>query len=483
MHSRLFALSSLLISRPGKRLWQMMMAGVLVWGGAQAVWAQTPGNMKVVTMALATDSRGVVPSLPTKPAKPERASPALGTLVIAGGALRFDNDEIWNRIVRNAADYAKRSAATAVAAVRPASTVDRRPRIAVIAAASSDPQWAGQRIITALEKYGAAGFLVPISGPAANDKRPSGEQSSLDDNWAAEVERAHGVFFTGGTQAKLLAALRAADGQPTAVLRAIGRLHAQGGVIGGTSAGAAVMSRIMCREARDLVKVLRDGVSKGKEVEDGLGFLDKKWFVDQHFLTRGRIARALVIMQQFDVRFGLGVDEETALVVRGSDAEVIGRRGAMLIDLSQAKRDRGQPGFNLSDARISYLDGGDHVDLETREVSLGAHKLSEKPIDPQAPSFKPATNEPIVANDILANTAIFDVMKRMMENRRPDAIGMAFDGHAAQTGPTEGFEFRLSRVPGTLAWATMNAGVEDWTITGMRLDVRPVTIKGPIVAK
>jgi cyanophycinase len=53
------------------------------------------------------------------------------------------------------------------------------------------------------------------------------------------------------------------------------------------------------------VAVLRQGVTKGKEVDDGFGLLDPNWFVDQHFLTRGRFARALVIMQQFDIPYCL----------------------------------------------------------------------------------------------------------------------------------------------------------------------------------
>jgi cyanophycinase len=406
-----------------------------------------------------------------------------GTLVIAGGALRFDNEAIWSQIVRSAAEYARGKTGTApvgapLATLRPAASTDLRPKIAVFATASADPSRAGKRIIDALEKYGASGFLVPV----ALDKLPVDYRQAVQDaQLAAQVESAHGVFFSGGAQSRLITALRTADGKSTPLLSAVGQVYARGGVLAGTSAGAAVMSHVMCRDARYLLQVLRNGVSKGKEVDDGFGFLDRNWFVDQHFVVRGRIARALVIMRKFGVRYGLGIDEETAVVVHAGQGEVVGRRGAMLIDLSRATQDATLGGFNLSDARVSYLDGGDSVDLATLQITPAAVKLAEQVIDPASPAFRPTTDEPIVANDILANSTLLDVMKRLMDNRPAEALGLAFDAHAAKTGPTQGFEFRISRAPGTRAWSSSKSGAEEWTIAGVRLDVRPAMMRSPLV--
>ena len=178
-------------------------------------------------------------------------------------------------------------------------------------------------------------------------------------------------------------------------------------------------------------------------------------------------------MRQFGVRYGLGIDEETAVVVHGGHGEVVGRRGAMLIDLSKATQDPKLSGFNVADARVSYLDSGDRLNLGTLEITPGADKLAEQVIDPSKPEFRPTTDEPIVANDILANSTLLDVMKRLMDNRPASALGLALDDNAA-AGPTPGFEFHISRAPGTRAWATSKSGAEDWTITGIRLDVRPL---------
>ncbi len=414
----------------------------------------------------------------TSPVGPKASQP-LGTLVIAGGALRFDNEAIWSRIVRGAADYARGKAGEkAVAAVRPAAATDLRPRIAVFGTASRDAQRSGQRIIEVLEKYGAAGFFVPV----AIDKLPVDYRQAVNDpELAAQVEAAHGVFFSGGVQSRLLTALRTSEGGATPMLSAVRRVYARGGVLAGTSAGAAVMSHVMCRDARYLLQVLRQGVTKGKEVDEGFGFLDANWFVDQHFLVRGRIARALVIMRHCGVRYGLGIDEETAVVVHGGQGEVVGRRGAMLIDLSRATQDAKLSGFNVADARVSYLDGGDRLDLTTLRITPAADKLAEQVIDPSSPAFQPTTDEPIVANDILANSTLLDVMKRLMANRPSSALGLAFDG-AAKEGATQGFEFHISRAAGTRAWATSKSGAEDWTITDVRLDVRPSMMRSPLVA-
>ena len=69
-------------------------------------------------------------------------------------------------------------------------------------------------------------------------------------------------------------------------------VYRRGGVVVGTSAGAAVMSHIMYRDARNVLETLNKGVSMGHEIAYGLGFLDATWFVEQHSLTRGRFARA-----------------------------------------------------------------------------------------------------------------------------------------------------------------------------------------------
>jgi cyanophycinase len=255
--------------------------------------------------------------------------PAAGTLVIVGGALRYDNEEIWSRIVRHAAE-----AKTAVAKVEAAAGA-YRPKIAIFPTASADPERAGRITAETLQTYGADAFVVPLSNKLAPDARAAASDPAL----VEQVNAADGIYFTGGQQARITQALCTADGAKTPLLDAIWRVYERGGVVAGTSAGAAIMSHIMYRDAKKILPTLQNGVTMGKEVDRGLGFLDSQWFVEQHTLVRGRFARALVAMKANQIKYGVGVDENTAIVVKNDDMQVVGYRGAIVMDLSEAKED------------------------------------------------------------------------------------------------------------------------------------------------
>ncbi len=75
-------------------------------------------------------------------------------------------------------------------------------------------------------------------------------------------------------------------------------------------------------------------------------------------------------MQSQGLKYGIGVDENTALIVTGgSHVEVLGDRGAVVMDLSQASVDQNIKQFNLKNCRLSYLDSGDEFDLTTLAVT------------------------------------------------------------------------------------------------------------------
>lgn len=386
-----------------------------------------------------------------------------GSLIMAGGGLRSDNADVWSRFVKLAEDYARDLHEPPGA----------RPRIAVFPTAALYPQQSGDRIVAALEKYGADAFVVPV---APQNCPIDVREAVRDPRLVAEIESAHGVFFSGGQQCRITEALRSADGRTTPVLEAIWHVFRNGGVVGGSSAGTAVMSQIMCRAVESQLAVLEQGITPGRETTEGLGFLDKNWFVDQHFIIRARFARALAVTQHHGLRHTLGVDENTALLVRHGETEVIGYRGAIFLDLSEATHDPKTKGFNVRNARVSYLDRGDRLDMETLVLTPSEEKQAEPVIDPTSPSFEPDSDEPIFTMDILGNSTLLDLMRRLMNNRRPHATGLAFDGGAAGYGPVPAFEFRLYRDTDTRAWPP-GAG-EDFTIANVHLDVRRVEVAG-----
>lgn len=399
----------------------------------------------------------------------KQPSPA-GTLIIIGGALRFDNADVWNQIVRHAAEAQTHPVSTNAAA-------NYRPRIAVFPTASGDPERAGRITVEALQNYGADAFVVPVA-PAKLNMDPA--TAVKDPELVEKVRNADGVYFTGGSQAKITQVLRADDGSDTPMLEAVWSVYRRGGVVAGTSAGAAIMSKIMYRDAKKVLPTMQNGVTMGKEVDLGLGFLDPAWFVEQHTLVRGRFARALVAMKSNDIKFGVGVDEGTAVVVKNDEMEVVGRTGAIVMDISEADQDPDVKGFNVRNVKLTYLDAGDRIDLGTREVTPSIDKQKGDKLDPKSPDFEPEDDDKIFTNDILGNTVAIEVMCRMMKNRHDEAVGLAFDGTAALKGPSQGFEFRFYRVEDTIGWCCSNRGDECYTVRNVRLDIRPIEISGPL---
>jgi cyanophycinase len=438
-----------------------------------------------------------------------------GSLLIVGGGLRYANTQVWSRFVQLASERSEKSnrgqtqltavstsgAANDAGNVVPASeaalkepaakdaatptaskiptTASTKPRIAVFPTASSNPRETGERVAKALEQYGAEAFVVPV---AVRNMDVDYQSAVRDPKIVEQVRQADGIFFTGGAQERIVRALCDESGKNTPLLDAIWVVYRSGGVIAGTSAGAAIMSHVMCKDAKEVLKTLESGVSMGKEVDRGLGFLDNQWFVDQHALVRGRFARALVIMKSQNVKYGMGIDENTAVEVRnGCDATIVGEKGALVLDLSEAASDDKAEGFNLTNAKLSYLEHGDTINLKTLAVKPSREKESGEKIDPKASTFNPPENRPLFFADILGNTAVVDLMAKLMENRRDEAIGLAFDGTAArETANTNGFEFRFYRVPDSHGWVTGQFGGASYTVSNVRLDVRPVKMQGPL---
>jgi cyanophycinase len=128
-----------------------------------------------------------------------------------------------------------------------------------------------------------------------------------DPAFVKPLTEASGVWFTGGIQSRL-----ADTYGGTRVERALHQLLARGGVIGGTSAGAAVMSPVMIV-----------GGDPEAEVGTGFGFLPG-YVVDTHFQNRHRLDRLLGVLARHPQDTGLGIDENTAVIVTGQALRVLG---------------------------------------------------------------------------------------------------------------------------------------------------------------
>lgn len=186
-----------------------------------------------------------------------------------------------------------------------------RARIVVMAMASASGATSGEEKAAQLRTFGATATNLWIDRA----------QADLD-SIARLVDGATGIWFGGGLQTRLAGVLRG-----TKVAAAIAARHRAGAVIGGTSAGAAVLSTPMITgderrrggtrypsDSGDVFLTIdRDNVM----TEPGLGLVGTV-VIDQHFLRRKRHNRLLSLVLEGPVRLGAGIDESTALVIEGS---------------------------------------------------------------------------------------------------------------------------------------------------------------------
>jgi len=382
-----------------------------------------------------------------------------GKLLLMGGAERDDNHVLWTELVRLAGG--------------------KGARVAVFPTANIHPEQSGMAVADHLRTLGLDPFVVPAAAvPGKVDFR----KIVSDPQWVDRVRQADAVFLASGSQIRYRQVLVDESGKSTPLLDAIRHLYERGGLVAGTSAGTAVMSRVMYVHADYALPILLHGARQGKELDDGFGLVPGNWFIDQHCLVRGRFARALVAMQTCEIPFGLGIDEDTAVVIEeGHTARVLGYRGAVVLDLSNATQSHTSGGrFNLQKAKLSFLSHGDQIDLVTREISLAPEKQPHDKIDPSQPGFKPYYEKRLFYNDVLGNMALVDLMYKLVDSPHDEAIGLAFDGIAARHGDTPGFEFRFYRGRDTVSWDSHHARGDSHTVKNMYLDIRPITIRGPL---
>ncbi len=140
--------------------------------------------------------------------------------------------------------------------------------------------------------------------------------------WLDSLRQASLIYISGGDQNRFMEIVY--DGP---IMEAIHQAYANGAIVAGTSAGAAVMSEQMITgdelrhpEYRPTFPVIE---SENLELKPGLGLL-KTAIIDQHFVWRSRHNRLITAVLEYPELPGIGIDESTAILVRGNTAEVIG---------------------------------------------------------------------------------------------------------------------------------------------------------------
>jgi cyanophycinase len=222
----------------------------------------------------------------------------------------------------------------------------------VLPMASSMPDSA---IIWAGQDFGVAGIT---NVPGYNFKKgETPPQAQLD-----SLRNAKLIFISGGDQSRFMDVVL-----NTPVMDAIHEAYRNGAVISGTSAGAAVMSKLMITGNQKLHPKLENlfpTIEAGNvEIREGLGMLQNT-IIDQHFVKRQRLNRLIAVSIENPGKLCVGIDESTAIIVEGVQATVTGIGQVVVISNSSDKKKIHNGLLGAEGLEISVYLPGDKFKIE-----------------------------------------------------------------------------------------------------------------------
>ncbi|MUG96527.1 cyanophycinase [Scytonema sp. UIC 10036] len=247
-----------------------------------------------------------------------------------------------------------------------------KARIVIMTAATELPREVGENYIRVFERLGAENVRI-VDTETRSDASSS---TALE-----AVNEATGIFFTGGDQARITSVLKDTD-----LDKAIHNRYAEGIVIAGTSAGAAVMPDVMIVEGDSETNPRMNIVDMGP----GMAFLPGV-VIDQHFSQRGRLGRLIAALAQQPAVLGFGIDENTAMIVTDNKIEVVGEGCITVVDDSSVMHSnvdeilKDEP-LAICGARLHILPHGYKFDLKTRKPILDGYATANAPTPIAAPA-------------------------------------------------------------------------------------------------
>lgn len=236
-----------------------------------------------------------------------------------------------------------------------------KARVAVFPMASTKFDEEADEVMADLRSLGGEVNLLNI-----------GREAAQSEEMSRQLEAYTGYWFLGGDQSRLASTLVG-----TRALETIERRYREGAVVGGTSAGAAVMSNVMLtgkwRNPRNPEEEEMQNIARGMlEISKGFGFF-KGAIVDQHFMRRARYNRLLSAVLDHPQLIGVGIDEETALLVRPDGLwEVLGEHYVKIFDARRAHIiEDGDSMAKASNITMHVLPGGSTFNAKKRSVTFG----------------------------------------------------------------------------------------------------------------
>jgi cyanophycinase len=384
-----------------------------------------------------------------------------GHLLIIGGGLLPDNSAVYERMITYAGGPS-------------------RARFGILPTASANRDGA-QRFAERLEARGVPANQIDIIDLNVENATRQASNPAVSD----QIRRCTGLFIAGGDQRRITRALLRADATETAALQAIVDMWERGGLIAGSSAGAAVQGDPMIsvsglpNDSLDIgMDALDFGLTKqpsrrGVLVSRGLG-LFRGGLVDQHFnQERGRLGRLARVAIEERIRFGFGIDENTALdVAPDGTVEVVGAGYVTIVESDGAKCADGPLGCRMTDITVSCLAAGDRFDPKSGEPTIynGRTLIVEG---------TESMNGNHLIPDISSIEAVrYALFKGLADNtsRRQMGVTLTYNRHHGH-----GYQFKFTKSDRTRSYTGEVNGIDSYSVVGVQLNIEPVvhTLESP----
>jgi cyanophycinase len=392
-----------------------------------------------------------------------------GNLVIVGGGLEDTNTSVYNQLIGLAGGAEKAA-------------------FAVIPAASGVSAQSYNSFRSVLISYGVKPENIHLINIAMVDDDSTADVNEAD--WknngndlhlAGIVRSCSAVWFTGGDQSRVIKTLVRPDGSKTPVLEAVWEVYLSGGVVGGSSAGAAIMSEAMICGGNSLAALTHGVITdyQGDDFPEGEGVLMAKGLgffplgiVDQHFEQRSRIGRLVVALMKEKPKFsmGFGIDENTALIYIGSRnlVKVAGASGVTIIDATDASLSYIQNLPHIKNLSVSHLEEGDTYDANTGKVTPAEGKK------PTLGNEYYNIENPGQAGILSANSTIFRdlITINLIDNKGADTVN-----NVSFSDQNSGFLVTFIKTPLSAGFYTDKPDdIDHYTVTNIKMDLIPVQI-------
>ncbi len=238
----------------------------------------------------------------------------------------------------------------------------QKARLLVLTAATGHPEEVGSTYREVFRRLGAAEVAVLDINTRLQAENPLVVEL---------VNACSGIFFTGGDQLRITGLI---GGTP--LFHQLKEAYQRDVVIAGTSAGASVMSSTMIVGGSDE----KEPTCGAVRLAPGFGLVSDV-VIDQHFAQRGRLGRLLSAVAQNPYVLGIGIDENTAMIVDGPKFSVIGTGTVSVIDaqhisFTNVSEVSPQEALALADVRLHVLPDGYSFDLQKRQPRLGVDRAS-----------------------------------------------------------------------------------------------------------